>query len=71
MKRISWICLTGLLFLTLAGCHSWDRRTTGAVVGAGAGGLVGAAIGKTPGAIIGAAGGAVVGSQVAKKKKKK
>jgi uncharacterized protein YcfJ len=50
--------------------HQADRKTTGTVIGAIAGGLLGNAVsrggGRTGGTVIGAAGGAVVGNQLAR-----
>ena len=50
--------------------HQADRKATGTIIGAIAGGLLGNAVshggGRTGGTIIGAAGGAVVGNQLAR-----
>jgi outer membrane protein OmpA-like peptidoglycan-associated protein len=53
--------------LFMAGCSSWGRTTTGAVIGAGAGTAAGAVVGKTlgntaAGALAGAAVGGTVGA---------
>ncbi|MBG9387679.1 glycine zipper 2TM domain-containing protein [Caenimonas aquaedulcis] len=53
--------------LTLGGCATMDRETTGTVGGAVVGGVVGGAVGGTTGAVLGAAGGAYVGNQAAKR----
>ena len=59
--------------LQLSACASWGKKETGAVIGAGAGGVIGGVIGNQTGstargaiigAVIGGAAGAVIGHQM-------
>ncbi len=69
MKSAIQIFVISILIfgLFIAGCSSWGRTTTGAVIGAGAGTAAGAVVGKTlgntaAGALAGAAVGGTVGA---------
>ena len=65
--------LTAMAVLQLSACASWGKKETGAVIGAGAGGVIGGVIGNQTGstargaiigAVIGGAAGAVIGHQM-------
>jgi outer membrane protein OmpA-like peptidoglycan-associated protein len=59
------LSVTLVLGLALVGCSSWNKATTGTVIGAGTGAAVGTVIGKTLGnTAAGAIAGAVVGGTV-------
>ncbi|MCC5907449.1 MAG: OmpA family protein [Balneolaceae bacterium] len=67
---------TLIIGLFIAGCSSWGRTTTGAVIGAGAGTAAGAVVGKTlgntaAGAIAGAAVGGTVGAIIGRQMDRK
>ncbi len=67
---------TLIIGLFIAGCSSWGRTTTGAVIGAGAGTAAGAVVGKTlgntaAGALAGAAVGGTVGAIIGRQMDKK
>lgn len=67
---------TIIIGLFIAGCSSWGRTTTGAVIGAGAGTAAGAVVGKTlgntaAGALAGAAVGGTVGAIIGRQMDRK
>lgn len=67
MKKLTTLCMTILIALSLTACAGVPKRDVGLGAGALAGGVAGSAITGTGwGTAIGAVGGGVVGYQVGK-----